>query len=265
MKTKKILIALSLSIISIGGYSQTLSGSVLFNNTPVTGQEAYWSAAGVLGTQPISTSIVAGTNVTITGTNTVTISATNSGGTVTSFSSGNLSPLFTTTVATATTTPALSFALSTQTANTVFSAPNGSTGTPTFRSLVNADFPLSGVTAGTYNDVTVNAQGIVTTASNLAANYTMQDVTATTGGTTQATANLLALNPAATIATYTVTFPASPTNGLIFGINTTHTITSITIVGGTGSAAIQNSFTSINANSYTFWVYDAAQNAWINP
>jgi hypothetical protein len=43
-----------------------------------------------------------------------------SGGTVTTFSAGNLLPLFTSSVATATTTPALTFTLSTAAANTVF-------------------------------------------------------------------------------------------------------------------------------------------------
>lgn len=63
-------------------------------------------------------------------------------GTVTSFSSGNLSPLFTTGVATATTTPALTFSLSTQSANLVFAGPtNGAAAAPTFRSLVAADIP----------------------------------------------------------------------------------------------------------------------------
>ena len=48
--------------------------------------------------------------------------------------------------------------------NTVFAGPSsgGSSATPTFRSLVNADLPASGITAGTYPKVTVNAQGIVT-------------------------------------------------------------------------------------------------------
>lgn len=64
------------------------------------------------------------------------------GGTVTAFSAGTLSPLFTTSVATSTTTPALSFTLSTQTANLFFAGPaSGSAAAPTFRALVNADFP----------------------------------------------------------------------------------------------------------------------------
>ncbi len=63
-------------------------------------------------------------------------------GTVTSFSAGNLSPLFTTNVATATTTPALTFSLSNAAANRVFAGPtNGADASPAFRALVTADMP----------------------------------------------------------------------------------------------------------------------------
>lgn len=62
------------------------------------------------------------------------------GGSVTSFSSGNLSPLFTTTVANASTTPTLSFTLNTQSANLVLAGPTtGSAAAPTFRSITRAD------------------------------------------------------------------------------------------------------------------------------
>jgi len=54
------------------------------------------------------------------------------GGTVSGFSSGNLSPLFTTSVATATTTPALSFALTNAGANTYFGNATGSTAAPSY-------------------------------------------------------------------------------------------------------------------------------------
>jgi hypothetical protein len=68
-------------------------------------------------------------------------------GTVTSFSAGTLSPLFTTSVATPTTTPALSFSLSSQSANRIFAGPvTGGAAAPTFRALVPADVPdLSGI------------------------------------------------------------------------------------------------------------------------
>jgi hypothetical protein len=63
-------------------------------------------------------------------------------GTVTSFSAGDLSPLFTTSEANPTTTPALSFSLSTQIANTVFAGPTtGVDAAPTFRTLVAGDIP----------------------------------------------------------------------------------------------------------------------------
>lgn len=75
---------------------------------------------------------------TVAGTDWVDATA----GTVTSFSAGDLSPLFTTSEATTTTTPALTFALNTQSANLVFAGPStGSAAAPTFRSLVAADLP----------------------------------------------------------------------------------------------------------------------------
>lgn len=55
--------------------------------------------------------------------------------------------------------------LASQTQNLVFASPNGGSGAPGFRALVNADLPTSGVAAGTYNQFTVNAQGIVTAAT----------------------------------------------------------------------------------------------------
>jgi hypothetical protein len=79
-------------------------------------------------------------------------------GTVTSFSSGNLSPLFTTSVATPTTTPALSFALNTQAPNVVFAGPvSGGAATPTFRALVSTDIPVPGSTG----DVLYNNGGVL--------------------------------------------------------------------------------------------------------
>jgi hypothetical protein len=69
--------------------------------------------------------------------------------TVSSFSAGNLSPLFTTSVATATTTPALTFALSTQTANTFFGGPtSGGAAAPTMRALVVGDLSFAGAAGG---------------------------------------------------------------------------------------------------------------------
>ena len=63
------------------------------------------------------------------------------GGSVTNFSSGGLSGLFSTSVSNPTTTPSLSFSLTSQTANLFFSSPNGSSGTPSFRPISSADIP----------------------------------------------------------------------------------------------------------------------------
>lgn len=64
------------------------------------------------------------------------------GGSVTSFSSGNLSPLFTTSVATSTTTPAQTFSLSTAAAHKAYMNNTGSTAAPGFQSIGLADIPL---------------------------------------------------------------------------------------------------------------------------
>lgn len=87
-------------------------------------------------------------------------------GTVTSFSSGDLSPLFTASVANPTTTPALSFTAVAQTANIVYAGPTGGgAAVPTFRALVAADIPdLSGVYQPLSADLTaIAALGFVST------------------------------------------------------------------------------------------------------
>ncbi len=132
---------------------------ILHGGTNITtytlGDTLYASATDVLSKLPIGT---AGQVLTVTAgiPSWATLAGT---GTVTSFSAGILSPLFTTSVATATTTPALSFILNTQTANTVFAGPTtGAAAAPTFRAIVVADIPalsywsLNGNTVG--NDTT---------------------------------------------------------------------------------------------------------------
>lgn len=98
-------------------------------------------------------------------------------GTVTSFSAGNLSPLFTTSVATSTTTPALSFVITNQNANIVYAGPaTGAAAAPTFRSLVAADIPDLSATYLTGNEtITLSGQasgsgatGITVTLDNAA-------------------------------------------------------------------------------------------------
>jgi hypothetical protein len=78
-------------------------------------------------------------------------------GTVTSVSAGNLSPLFNTSVANPTTTPALSFSQISQAQNLFYASPNGSSGNPAFRAIVAADLPsLSSVYVPVSRTLTIN-------------------------------------------------------------------------------------------------------------
>lgn len=86
----------------------------------------------------ITSFITAGTNVTISGAGTlvspyvINASGGGGGGTVTTFSAGNLAPLFTTSVTNASTIPGLSFAFTNATANSVFGNNTGSPAAPVY-------------------------------------------------------------------------------------------------------------------------------------
>lgn len=87
-------------------------------------------------------------------------------GTVTTFSTGNLSPLFTATVSNPTSTPALSFAQVSQTQNLFFASPNGSSGNPTFRAIAAADLP-----SGTASSALSHYTGTTTSSFATVFNY----------------------------------------------------------------------------------------------
>jgi Repeat of unknown function (DUF5907) len=96
---------------------------------------------GSASTGTAVTELKLGTGLTISN-DSLKLTASGGPGTVTSFSSGSLSPLFTTAVATPTNTPALSFTLTPQSANLVFAGPGtGAALVPTFRTLVATDIP----------------------------------------------------------------------------------------------------------------------------
>jgi hypothetical protein len=84
------------------------------------------------------------------------------GGSVTTFSAGALSPLFTTSVANATTTPALSFTLSTASAHTLFGNNTGSTAAPSYFSFVAGTDYLTPTGSSTgLSKATTSAFGVV--------------------------------------------------------------------------------------------------------
>lgn len=83
----------------------------------------------------------------------VKVSSGSNAGTVTGFSSGNLNPLFTTTVTNPSTNPALAFALTNAPANTIFGNNTGSSAAPTYFSA--SALPLNGDVTGTLGTTTV--------------------------------------------------------------------------------------------------------------
>jgi hypothetical protein len=94
-------------------------------------------------------------------------------GTVTSFSAANIGSIATAAVVNSTTTPALTYTLDTQNANTVWAGPvSGSSASPTFRSLVNADIATLSITG-------LNTNG-TSAASPTPATPTVFNITAST-------------------------------------------------------------------------------------
>ncbi|MBQ0152332.1 MAG: hypothetical protein KBS61_05505 [Chryseobacterium sp.] len=101
-------------------------------------------------TLPIATTTLGGVknggNVTINSDGTMSAPV-GSTGTVTNFSAGDLAPLFTTTETNTSTTPALSFALTSASAGTIFGNNTGATAAPAYFSA--SSLPLAGDVTGT--------------------------------------------------------------------------------------------------------------------
>lgn len=149
-------------------------------------------------------------------------------GTVTTVSSGGLSPLFTATVTNATSTPAIGFAAVSQSPNLVFAGPasGSSSAAPAFRALVANDLP-SGIGSGTVTSVAIGGLSGVFTAS-------------VTNPTTTPTAAFTAASQ-----TQNYVF-AAPTNGN--GPPTFRLLTSADIPSGTSTATSSNLFLATPSN-----------------
>ena len=145
----------------------TVGANITAGDVPTLNQNTTGTAANVTGivavanggTGTATPSLVAGTNVTITGTfPNQTINSSGGAAGVTAVTA--TTPV----VATGTTTPVISLATnygdtqnpySSKTANHILAAPNGTAGVPTFRAIVGADIPtLNQNTTGTAANVT---------------------------------------------------------------------------------------------------------------
>ena len=116
------------------------SGSIVEASALTNGQLLIGSTGGA----PVAANIAAGTGISVVNSaGGITISSTLAGGTVTSVNMTVPSALLTVTGGPITSAGTFTLALASQSANSVFAAPNGSSGSPTFRSLVIADLPTS--------------------------------------------------------------------------------------------------------------------------
>lgn len=182
-------------------------------------------------------------------------------------SAGNLSPLFSTSVA----TQALNFSLSTCNAHSFLGNNTGSSAAFAVVQITNADLPTSGATAGSYTNanITINAQGIVTAASNgsgggsgtvSSGTGNQQAFYASSGTTVSGDANVTSVNGALTLG-QSGTAGSVVLNGATSG---TATVNVPAVAGSTtftlpGTNGTSGQLLSTNGSGVTSWVNTPAR------
>ncbi len=205
------------------GVKSSLSGSLVFanstNNNTATLQTGTTTASYTL-TLPAAQAASANQVLANDGSGNLSW-ATPSTGSVTGFSSGSLSPLFTTSVATSTTTPALSFTLSNAGAHTFLGNSTGSSAAPSYVQVGVLDINATGTpSSSTYlrgdGTWTTPTSGTVTsiTAGNA---ITLSPGTITSTGSVSVSDNpVLPGTGSVTVPVGTAAqTPGTPTNGMV--------------------------------------------------
>lgn len=143
-------------------------------------------------------------------------------GTVTSFSSGNLSPLFTTSVATSTSTPALSFTLSNAAAHTFLGNNTGSSAAPSYSAIGEADVTNLTTDLGNKLTTTKYINRETPSGSVNSSNTTFTLANTPVSGSEMVFLNGVLQNPGAgndyTISGGTITYLTAPTTGDILRV-----------------------------------------------
>ena len=229
----------------INGVNTTLT----VNNTA-----ALWNANQLNGTTVAGTP-TNGQTLTYNGTSWVPSSPTS--GTVTNFSAGDLTPLFTTTENTTTTTPVLNFNLTNAGANTIFGNNTAATGVPTYFS--SANLPIAGNVTGTLGATVVSS--IPSTADTSDWKLIGNAATSGAGSLGSASTNYIGTKDAKSLAlsTNNITRAILGTDGSLNGgggtvnslswgaNNTASGIASVAL--GTGNSAIGNNSVAIGSNN----------------
>lgn len=197
-------------------------------------------------------------------------------GTVTSFSAGDLTPLFTSNVATATTTPALTFTLSNAAANTVLGNATGGSTTPSYGQIVNGQITNATIVATTKLSATgtpsssTYLRGDNTWATvSAGSTFTRQVITSGSSGTVTGGNYIVTIDPASTLAAYALTLPASPSDLDVVEIDFGGTltsggiVTSLSILPNSGQTILDNTApTSATADNTILYRYRASNTTW---